>query len=152
MLTLLTVDLAKTYRGRRVVDDVSISVEQGQVVGLLGPNGAGKTTSFYMIVGLITPDSGRVMLDDSDITELPMYQRARRGISYLPQEPSVFRKLTVEQNLLAILETLRIGWRERADRMNELIELLGLGRVRHNKGYALSGGERRRVEIARSLV
>jgi lipopolysaccharide export system ATP-binding protein len=127
-------------------------VEQGQVVGLLGPNGAGKTTSFYMIVGLITPDSGRVMLDDSDITELPMYQRARRGISYLPQEPSVFRKLTVEQNLLAILETLRINWRERTDRMNELIELLGLGRVRHNKGYALSGGERRRVEIARSLV
>jgi lipopolysaccharide export system ATP-binding protein len=152
MLTLQTVDLSKTYRGRRVVDDVSISVEQGQVVGLLGPNGAGKTTSFYMIVGLITPDSGHVMLDDSDITELPMYQRARQGISYLPQEPSVFRKLTVEQNLLAILETLRIGWRERTDRMNELIELLGLGRVRHNKGYALSGGERRRVEIARSLV
>src|SRR5918993_4817478 len=117
MAILQTVDLSKTYRGRRVVDDVSISVEQGQVVGLLGPNGAGKTTSFYMIVGLITPDSGRVMLNDDDITELPMYQRARRGISYLPQEASVFRKLTVEQNLLAILETLRLDYRERNDRM-----------------------------------
>jgi lipopolysaccharide export system ATP-binding protein len=152
MPTLRTVDLSKTYRGRRVVDDVSITVEQGQVVGLLGPNGAGKTTSFYMIVGLITPDSGRVMLDEIDITEFPMYQRARRGISYLPQEPSVFRKLTVEQNLLAILETLPLDWRERNNRMNELVEMLGLSRVRHNKGYALSGGERRRVEIARSLV
>jgi lipopolysaccharide export system ATP-binding protein len=152
MPILKTVDISKTYRGRRVVDDVTISIAQGEVVGLLGPNGAGKTTSFYMIVGLITPDSGRVMLDDIDITELPMYQRARQGISYLPQEPSVFRKLTVEQNLLAILETLRLDSRERTDRMNELIEMLGLGRVRHNKGYALSGGERRRVEIARSLV
>jgi lipopolysaccharide export system ATP-binding protein len=152
MPTLRTTDLSKTYRGRRVVDDVSISVDQGQVVGLLGPNGAGKTTSFYMIVGLITPDSGRVTLDDVDITDLPMYQRSRRGISYLPQEPSVFRRLTVEQNLLAILETLRLDWRERHNRMNELIDLLGLSRVRHNKGYALSGGERRRVEIARSLV
>jgi lipopolysaccharide export system ATP-binding protein len=152
MPILQTAEISKTYRGRRVVDDVSVSIKQGEVVGLLGPNGAGKTTSFYMIVGLITPDSGRVMLDDVDITELPMYQRARRGISYLPQEPSVFRKLTVEQNLLAILETLRLDSRERTDRMNELIEMLGLGRVRHNKGYALSGGERRRVEIARSLV
>jgi lipopolysaccharide export system ATP-binding protein len=152
MPILRTVDLSKTYRGRRVVDDVTISVEQGHVIGLLGPNGAGKTTSFYMIVGLITPDSGRVMLDDNDITDLPMYQRARRGISYLPQEPSVFRKLTVEQNLLAILETLPLDWRERNERMNELIDMLGLSRVRHNKGYALSGGERRRVEIARSLV
>jgi lipopolysaccharide export system ATP-binding protein len=152
MPILRTVDLSKTYRGRRVVDDVTISVEQGRVVGLLGPNGAGKTTSFYMIVGLITPDSGRVLLDDTDITDLPMYQRARRGISYLPQEASVFRKLTVEQNLLAILETLPLDWRERNERMNELIDMLGLSRVRHNKGYALSGGERRRVEIARSLV
>jgi lipopolysaccharide export system ATP-binding protein len=152
MPILQTADLSKAYRGRRVVDDVSISVEQGQVVGLLGPNGAGKTTSFYMIVGLITPDSGRVLLDNEDITGLPMYQRARRGISYLPQEASIFRKLTVEQNLLAILETLRLDWRERNDRMNELIDMLGLSRVRHNKGYALSGGERRRVEIARSLV
>jgi lipopolysaccharide export system ATP-binding protein len=152
MPVLQTVDLSKTYRGRRVVDDVTISVEQGHVIGLLGPNGAGKTTSFYMIVGLITPDSGRVMLDDNDITDLPMYQRARQGISYLPQEPSVFRKLTVEQNLLAILETLPLDWRQRNERMNELIDMLGLSRVRHNKGYALSGGERRRVEIARSLV
>lgn len=152
MLKLETVELSKTYRGRRVVDDVSISVEQGRVIGLLGPNGAGKTTSFYMIVGLISPDSGRVLLNGSDITELPMYQRARLGISYLPQEPSVFRKLTVEQNLLAILETLGLRRQERRDRMNQLIEQLGLQRVRNNKGFALSGGERRRVEIARSLV
>lgn len=152
MAILQTVEVSKAYRGRRVVDDVSMSVEQGQVVGLLGPNGAGKTTSFYMIVGLISPDSGRVLLDNTDITELPMYQRARLGISYLPQEASVFRKLSVEQNLLAILETLRLSRRERQDRMNQLIDQLGLQRVRHNKGYALSGGERRRVEIARSLV
>jgi len=152
MLTLETCELAKTYRGRRVVDDVSITVQQGQVVGLLGPNGAGKTTSFYMIVGLITPDSGRVLLSGKDITNLPMYLRARNGISYLPQEASVFRKLTVEQNLLAILETLPLRGRERTERMNLLIDQLGLQRVRHNKGFALSGGERRRVEIARSLV
>src|SRR5947209_15333866 len=152
MLTLDTQELAKAYRGRRVVDNVSISVQQGQVVGLLGPNGAGKTTSFYMIVGLITPDSGRVNLGNEDITELPMYLRARRGVSYLPQEPSVFRKLSVEQNLMAILETLPMRKQERLDRMNLLIDQLGLQRVRHNKGYALSGGERRRVEIARSLV
>jgi lipopolysaccharide export system ATP-binding protein len=152
MQILKTVELSKAYRGRRVVDDVSISVQQGQVVGLLGPNGAGKTTSFYMIVGLISPDSGRVLLDETDITELPMYQRARNGISYLPQEASVFRKLSVEQNLMAILETLPINSRERHDRMDQLIDQLGLQRVRHNKGYALSGGERRRVEIARSLV
>ena len=152
MLVLETSEISKAYRGRKVVDDVSISVEQGQVVGLLGPNGAGKTTSFYMIVGLISPDSGRVSLGGEDITDLPMYQRARRGVSYLPQEPSVFRKLTVEQNLMAILETLPIGRHERRDRMNSLIEQFGLERVRGNKGYALSGGERRRVEIARSLV
>ncbi len=152
MPILQTRDLSKTYRGRRVVDDVSISLQQGQVVGLLGPNGAGKTTSFYMIVGLISPDSGRVLLDETDITELPMYERARNGISYLPQEPSVFRKLSVEQNLMAILETQALGSRERKERMDQLVEQLGLQRVRHNKGYALSGGERRRVEIARSLV
>ena len=150
--TLSTQELSKAYRGRKVVDDVSLWVKQGEVVGLLGPNGAGKTTSFYMIVGLITPDSGRVRLDDEDITELPMYQRARRGISYLPQEPSVFRKLSVENNLMAILQTLPMSSRERVKRMNDLIEQLGLETVRHNKGYALSGGERRRVEIARSLV
>jgi lipopolysaccharide export system ATP-binding protein len=152
MAILQTCELSKTYRGRRVVDDVSITVQQGQVVGLLGPNGAGKTTSFYMIVGLISPDSGRVELDEQDITELPMYERARSGISYLPQEPSVFRKLSVEQNLMAILETLPLRSHERRTRMDGLLDQLGLQRVRHNKGYALSGGERRRVEIARSLV
>jgi lipopolysaccharide export system ATP-binding protein len=146
------VDLTKSYRGRKVVDHVSIGVEQGEVVGLLGPNGAGKTTSFYMIVGLITPDSGRVMLDSDEITSLAMYQRARKGISYLPQEASVFRKLTVEDNLMAILQTLDLTRRERMDRMDRLIAQLGLEQVRKSKGYVLSGGERRRVEIARSLV
>jgi lipopolysaccharide export system ATP-binding protein len=152
MRKLHTSELSKTYRGRRVVDGLSICVEQGEVVGLLGPNGAGKTTSFYMIVGLISPDSGRVVLDDTDITTLPMYQRARKGISYLPQEPSVFRKLTVEENLMAILEMLPFSAGERRTRAVQLIEQLGLERVRHNKGYTLSGGERRRVEIARSLA
>jgi lipopolysaccharide export system ATP-binding protein len=134
------------------VDNVSVRVKQGEVVGLLGPNGAGKTTTFYMIVGLITPDSGRVMLNDNDLTQLAMYQRARKGISYLPQEASVFRKLSVEDNLMAILQTLRLSRRERLDRMDRLIEQLGLEQVRKSKGYVLSGGERRRVEIARSLV
>jgi lipopolysaccharide export system ATP-binding protein len=159
MRTLQTVDISKTYRGRKVVDNVSLWVSQGEVVGLLGPNGAGKTTSFYMIVGLINPDSGRVLLrngdktgDTDDITDVAMYQRARRGISYLPQEASVFRKLSVEDNLMAILQTLRMSGRQRRERMNELIEQLGLETVRHSKGYTLSGGERRRVEIARSLV
>jgi lipopolysaccharide export system ATP-binding protein len=152
MLRLETSDLSKTYRGRRVVDDVTVSLQQGEVVGLLGPNGAGKTTSFYMIVGLINPDSGRVFLGEQDITDLPMYRRARLGISYLPQEPSVFRKLTVEQNLLAILESMPLSRAERHERAGQLIDQLGLQRVRNNKGYALSGGERRRVEIARSLV
>jgi lipopolysaccharide export system ATP-binding protein len=156
MRTLVTEDISKAYRGRKVVDDVSLWVEQGEVVGLLGPNGAGKTTSFYMIVGLISPDSGSVLVKNGtgteDITQMPMYQRARRGISYLPQEASVFRKLTVEDNLMAILQTLRMSRRERRKRMDELIAQLGLETVRHNKGYTLSGGERRRVEIARSLV
>ena len=152
MRKLQTCEISKSYSGRKVVDDVSMLVEQGEVVGLLGPNGAGKTTSFYMIVGLIGPDSGRILLDAEEITALPMYQRARRGISYLPQEPSVFRKLTVEQNLLAILETLPLNGSMRRERMHSLIEQLGLEKVRHNRGYALSGGERRRVEIARSLV
>ena len=151
-MTLRTESLSKTYRGRKVVDNVSLSVCLGEVVGLLGPNGAGKTTSFYMIVGLISADSGRVLLDQEDITGLPMYLRARRGISYLPQEPSVFRKLSVEANLMAILETLSIPEHERRERLEELIEQLGLETVRHNKAYQLSGGERRRVEIARSLV
>jgi lipopolysaccharide export system ATP-binding protein len=149
---LQTEEISKSYRGRKVVDNVSVWVERGEVVGLLGPNGAGKTTSFYMIVGLISPDSGRVRLDDRDITPLAMYQRARLGVSYLPQEASVFRKLTVENNLMAILQTLRISRRERRDRMNRLISQMGLEQVRHSKGYMLSGGERRRVEIARSLV
>jgi lipopolysaccharide export system ATP-binding protein len=152
MTKLETREICKAYRGRKVVDDVSVVVEQGEVVGVLGPNGAGKTTSFYMIVGLISPDSGSVLLDGKDITPLPMYQRARRGISYLPQEPSVFRKLSVEENLLAILETLPIGGRERRERLALLLDQLGLQAVRHNKGYMLSGGERRRVEIARSLA
>jgi lipopolysaccharide export system ATP-binding protein len=149
---LQTAEITKAYRGRKVVDNVSVRVEQGEVVGLLGPNGAGKTTSFYMIVGLIPPDSGRVTLDDDDITGLAMYQRARRGISYLPQEASVFRRLTVEDNLMAILETLPLSRHDRRERMNRLIAQLGLDQVRHSKGYVLSGGERRRVEIARSLV
>ncbi len=152
MPTLQTCEISKTYNRRKVVDDVSISLSTGEVVGLLGPNGAGKTTSFYMIVGLVTPDSGRIKLDDKDITNLPMYLRARHGISYLPQEPSVFRKLTVEDNLMAILETLPLSSRERRLRMTRLIEQLGLERVAKSKGYMLSGGERRRVEIARSLV
>ena len=152
MHTLLTSEISKTYNGRRVVDDVSISLQQGEVVGLLGPNGAGKTTSFYMIVGLITPDSGHVLVDENEITNLAMYQRARLGISYLPQEPSVFRKLTVAENLMAILETLPLSNRERGERRGRLIEQLGLEKVQDSKGYMLSGGERRRVEIARSLV
>lgn len=152
MRILETKELSKSYRGRKVVDNVSVTVSQGEVVGLLGPNGAGKTTSFYMIVGLISPDSGQVMIDADDITGLPMYRRARRGISYLPQEASVFRKLTVEENLMAILETLPLDGRRRRERMNRLIEQLGLDTVRGSKGYMLSGGERRRTEIARSLV
>jgi lipopolysaccharide export system ATP-binding protein len=152
MSILETKEISKTYRGRRVVDDVSLHLEQGEVVGLLGPNGAGKTTSFYMIVGLIVPDSGQIVVDGQDITNLPMYQRARRGISYLPQEASIFRKLTVEENLMAILETLPIRGRERRERMESLIDELGLDKVRRSQGYMLSGGERRRVEIARSLV
>jgi len=152
MSKLETVGISKSYRGRRVVDDVSVHVRQGEVVGLLGPNGAGKTTSFYMIVGLISPDAGRILVDDQDITGLPMYQRAKRGISYLPQEASVFRKLTVEENLLAILETLPLRSTERRQKMEQLIDQLGLEKVRTNKAFQLSGGERRRVEIARSLV
>ncbi len=149
---LQTVEISKSYSGRKVVDNVSVRVEQGEVVGLLGPNGAGKTTSFHTIVGLVSPDSGEVLLDDQRITQLPMYQRAHHGISYLPQEASVFRKLTVEDNLMAILQTLPLKGRERRERMSNLIADLGLETVRHSKGYMLSGGERRRVEIARCLV
>src|SRR3954468_21805255 len=150
--TLQTVEISKSYNGRKVVDNVSVRVEQGEVVGLLGPNGAGKTTSFYTIVGLISPDAGQVLLDSQPITQLPMYQRARRGISYLPQEASVFRKLSVEDNLMAILQTLSMNGRERREKMDQLIDQLGLEQVRRSQGYMLSGGERRRVEIARSLV
>jgi lipopolysaccharide export system ATP-binding protein len=152
MRTLQTIEILKSYNGRTVVDHVTVRVEQGEVVGLLGPNGAGKTTSFYVIVGLISPDAGEVLLDGKSITPLPMYQRARRGVSYLPQEPSVFRKLSVEDNLMAILQTLPLNGRQRRERLNALIEDMGLETVRHSKGYMLSGGERRRVEIARSLV
>jgi lipopolysaccharide export system ATP-binding protein len=152
MQTLETVEISKSYRGRRVVDDVSVHVGRGEIVGLLGPNGAGKTTSFYMVVGLISPDSGRVLLDGKDLTNMPMFKRAQHGISYLPQEASVFRKLTVEDNLMAILQTRRLSGRERRDKMNNLIDQMGLGTVRRSKGFQLSGGERRRVEIARSLA
>src|SRR6185312_7323069 len=152
MKTLETVEIAKSYRGRRVVNDVSLTVNRGEIVGLLGPNGAGKTTSFYMVVGLISPDSGTVLLDGKDVTHVPMFQRANLGVSYLPQEASVFRKLTVEDNLMAILETRPLSRRERREKMNRLIEEMGLGTVRRSKGYVLSGGERRRVEIARSLA
>jgi lipopolysaccharide export system ATP-binding protein len=152
MRTLATDGIGKTYRGRRVVNGVTLQVAQGEVVGLLGPNGAGKTTSFYTIVGLIPPDTGRVLIDEEDITNVPMYLRAREhGISYLPQEPSVFRKLTVEENILAVLEAQPISWHERREKLEKLIEDLGLEHIRRNRGWALSGGERRRVEIARCL-
>ena len=149
---LKAAEISKSYQGRRVVDGVSVSVRTGEVVGLLGPNGAGKTTSFYMIVGLITPDAGQIFLEDRDITRLAMYERARVGISYLPQEASVFRKLSVEDNLMAILETLSLNAHQRRERLEMLLDQMGLDKVRKNKGYMLSGGERRRVEIARSLV
>ncbi len=153
MRMLSTDEIGKSYGGRQVVRGVSLKIEQGEVVGLLGPNGAGKTTSFYMIVGLVRPDAGRVLADGNDITRLPMYLRARNyGISYLPQEPSVFRKLTVEDNILAVLEAQDLSWERRRVRTEKLIEQLNLGHVRKTRGYALSGGERRRVEIARCLA
>ncbi len=152
MQMLSTVDLTKSYKGRKVVDGISLRIAQGEVVGLLGPNGAGKTTTFYIIVGLVSPDAGQVLLDGVDISRFPMYLRARNGISYLPQEPSIFRKLTVEENVLAVLETLPLTAHQRRERLEELIEELGLQQVRRSYGYLLSGGERRRVEIARSLV
>ncbi len=152
MQTLETIEISKSYRGRRVVDDVSVRVARGEIVGLLGPNGAGKTTSFYMVVGLISPDSGKVLLDGKDITSMPMFERARNGVSYLPQEASIFRKLTVEDNLMAILQARRMTGRDRRSRMNQLIAQMGLDTVRRSKGFVLSGGERRRVEIARSLA
>jgi lipopolysaccharide export system ATP-binding protein len=144
--------LTKIYRKRAVVQSVDISVEQGEIVGLLGPNGAGKTTTFYMIVGLIPPNEGRVFLDDRELTEVPMYQRARSGVGYLAQEPSVFRKLSVEENVLAILETLDISKAERKARLEGLLNELTISHLRKNKAYSLSGGERRRLEITRALV
>jgi lipopolysaccharide export system ATP-binding protein len=144
--------LTKRYGGRSVVDNVEIKVGQGEVVGLLGPNGAGKTTTFYMLVGLLKPDDGRITLGADDITGLPLYQRARRGISYLPQEPSVFRKLTVEQNLLAVLETLPLTDEERRARLQSLLDELDIARLAKSPAGVLSGGERRRVEITRALV
>jgi lipopolysaccharide export system ATP-binding protein len=152
MDTLIAEGIGKTYKGRQVVRGVTLKISRGEVVGLLGPNGAGKTTSFYMIVGLVPPETGRIMVDQNDITHVPMYLRARNfGISYLPQEPSVFRKLTVEENILAVLEAQPLDTRERKGRAERLIAQLNLGHIRGTRGYALSGGERRRVEIARSL-
>jgi len=151
-LELRAEGLVKRYRRRAVVDDVHLHVSTGEIVGLLGPNGAGKTTTFYMTVGLIAPDAGRVLLDGADITRVPMYKRARRGIGYLAQEPSVFRKLSVEDNIMAILETLGLPRRERKARLEELLDELGLRHLRSSKAYSLSGGERRRLEITRALV
>jgi len=144
--------LVKIYRKRRVVADVDVEVRQGEIVGLLGPNGAGKTTTFYMIVGLISPDGGQVFLDEQELTKLPMYRRARLGIGYLAQEPSIFRRLTVEENILAILETMKLSRAERKQRLDELLDELGLRHLRKSKAYSLSGGERRRLEITRALV
>ena len=150
---LATDDIAKSYGGRQVVRGVTMTISQGEVVGLLGPNGAGKTTCFYMIVGLVRADAGRILANAEDITRLPMYLRAREHrISYLPQEPSVFRKLTVEENIQAVLEAQQLSWETRRTRTEKLIEQLNLGHVRKTLGYALSGGERRRVEIARCLA
>ena len=152
MEKLHATDLVKAYSGRRVVDAINLEVHRGEVVGLLGPNGAGKTTTFYIIVGLIRPDGGRVLLNDEDISRCPMYMRARKGISYLPQEPSVFRKLTVAENIMAILETLYMDKGEREQRLGELLKELDLTGLSQSMAYSLSGGERRRVEITRALV
>jgi lipopolysaccharide export system ATP-binding protein len=152
MLQLSGVELTKSFRGRKVVDNVSLNIAPGEVVGLLGPNGAGKTTTFHMLVGLARPDSGRVLLNGADLTDFPMYLRARHGLAYLPQEPSVFRRLTVEENILAVLETLPVNGVRRRERLEELLNLFGLAHLRTQMAYNLSGGERRRVEIARALV
>ena len=150
--TLSASGLVKVYRKRRVVNDVAIHVSQGEIVGLLGPNGAGKTTTFYMMVGLIAPDAGRVLIGDEDVSDVPMYQRARRGIGYLAQEPSIFRKLTVEENVLAVLQMLHIPKAEQHRRLETLLDELGIKHLRKSRAYALSGGERRRLEITRALV
>jgi lipopolysaccharide export system ATP-binding protein len=152
MATLSTRDLTKSFGGRTVVKGVNLEIASGEVVGLLGPNGAGKTTTFSMVVGLTAPDSGRVLLEGTDVTEDPMYVRARKGIGYLPQEPSIFRGLTVEQNILAILETMPLKRSQRKQRLEQLLGELGLEHLRKSKAYSLSGGERRRLEITRALV
>lgn len=144
--------LSKSYNGREVVKGVDLLVKRGEIVGLLGPNGAGKTTTFYMVVGIIPPDRGRIIFDNQDITSLPIHERARYGVGYLSQEPSVFRKLTVEENIMAILETLNISRKERKRRLESLLEELKISHLRKNKAYTLSGGERRRLEITRALV
>ena len=152
MATISVEHLQKSYKKRTVVNDVSFEVEQGEVVGLLGPNGAGKTTSFYMVVGLVNPEQGNIFLDQEDITHYPMYVRARKVIGYLPQEPSAFRKLTVEENVMAILETLDLPLHKRKVRLDELLEDLDITHIRKSKAYTLSGGERRRLEITRALA
>lgn len=152
MHLLETKGLIKSYNGRCVVNSVDVVVRRGEIVGLLGPNGAGKTTTFYMVVGVISPDRGQIIFDQQDITKLPIHKRSRLGIGYLAQEPSIFRKLTVEQNIMAILETLKISPRERRRRLNALLEELNIGHLRKNRAYTLSGGERRRLEITRALV
>jgi lipopolysaccharide export system ATP-binding protein len=152
MSRIIVENLQKSYKGRAVVNDVSFYVEQGEVVGLLGPNGAGKTTTFYMVIGLVTAEQGKIFLGNENITNYPMYIRARKGISYLPQEPSAFRKLTVEENILAILETLDFPEDEKKRRLELLLNELDIAHLRHNKAYTLSGGERRRLEITRALV
>ena len=151
-LTLRSENLVKIYKKRRVVNDVSIQVKQGEIVGLLGPNGAGKTTTFYMIIGFIKPEDGKILLDHEDITHLPMYERARRGIGYLSQEPSIFRKLSVERNIMAILQMQKISKKERDERLEVLLKELDISYLAKNKAYTLSGGERRRVEITRALA
>lgn len=151
-MKLETQNLLKIYNKRTVVKEVSFHISQGEVVGLLGANGAGKTTSFYMVVGIIRPNAGKIYIDKKDITSLPMYKRARQGIGYLPQEASVFRKMTVEENLMAVLQTMKLPKNQRAERVDRLLEDLRIEHIRKNKGYSLSGGERRRVEIARALA
>ena len=151
-LAIHTHKLIKQYKGRKVVEEVSISVKQGEIVGLLGPNGAGKTTTFYMVVGLIAPDEGSVYLNEEDITKLPMYKRAQMGLGYLPQEASVFRKLTVADNIMAVLEMTSLTKEEREDKLESLLDEFNLQKVRNNNGDSLSGGERRRTEIARALA
>jgi lipopolysaccharide export system ATP-binding protein len=151
-MKLIAKGIFKSYRGRKVVNDISIEVNQGEIVGLLGPNGAGKTTSFYMIVGLIKPDGGKISLDSLDITTLPMYKRAQKGLGYLAQEPSVFRKLSVEENIKAVLELTNLSKKEQSEKVESLLDEFGLQKIRNSRGDLLSGGERRRTEIARALA